>query len=177
MQLVKIFSEDDNLSKEQKIFNKLAEQIEKKKRELDKWERYAQDHRRKHAELLVPLENELYKNKKKIIIFFDSKLQDKELTDAEEKKLKTFIFTICSDLLDEKHDEKVEELLEKYRPPEPKKKHSLDSLIEEFSSRMEENMHQWHEDMAENNDEEDFYKKKTRDCKRKRRERINEKYL
>ncbi len=63
--LIKIHSDENNLSKEQKLFNQLSKQIERKKKELGKWEKYAEEYRQKHAKYFFPLENEFYECRKK----------------------------------------------------------------------------------------------------------------
>ena len=40
-----LIEETNNLSEEQKLFNKLVKQIEKKKKELSKWEQCAEDYK------------------------------------------------------------------------------------------------------------------------------------
>jgi len=43
-----LLEETNNLSEEQKLFNKLVKQIEKKKKELSKWEQCAEDYKYKY---------------------------------------------------------------------------------------------------------------------------------
>ena len=50
-----LLEETNNLSEEQKLFNKLVKQIERKKKELSKWEQCAEDYKYKYIKELSPI--------------------------------------------------------------------------------------------------------------------------
>jgi len=151
--LIKIHSDENNLSKEQKLFNQLSKQIERKKKELGKWEKYAGEYRQKHAKYFFPLENEFYECRKKMVFLFDTRLGDTNFNNGEKRKLRSLTHDMCIDLLNETYDEKVEIILKKYSKPRTKKKSVLEDIFENIASKMEENIGRWQEEMA-NEDEE-----------------------
>jgi hypothetical protein len=151
--LIKIHSDENDLSEEQKLFNQLSKQIEKKKKELDKWEKYAEEYRQKHTKYFFPLENEFYECRKSMVFLFDMRLEDTNFNNGEKRKLRALTHDMCIDLLSENYDEKVEIILKKYSKPRPKKKSILEDIFENIASKMEENIGRWQEEMA-NEDEE-----------------------
>ena len=153
--LIKIHSDKRDLSEEQKLFNQLSEQIEKKKKELLKWEKCAEEYRQKHTKYFFPLKNELYECRKNLVLLFDMRLEDIDFNNGEKRKLKALTHDMCLDLLDEKYDEKVEIILKKYSKPGPKKKSILDDFFKDIASKMEENIGKWQEEMA--SEEEEYY--------------------
>lgn len=158
--LIKIHSDEKRLSEEQELFNKLSEQIEKKKKELAKWERYAEDHRHKYAKYFYPLENKLYECRKKLIFLFDTRLEDTDFNNGEKRKLKTLIYDMCLDLLNEKYDEKLEVIFKKYSKPKTKKQSMVNDLFEDMASKMEERLNGWQEEVSREEADEEYYEPK-----------------
>ena len=155
----------NNLSEEQKLFNKLVQQIEKKKKELDKWDKCAEDYGYRHHEKLSPIEEEFNNYRAEFVYVLDKASLNKGLTKREKEKIITVICDISNELLSIKHNEKLAAIFSKNQAIEKEMQgKNKGNFFDDFIEGIEEAMKDRIEDEEEKyrsdriDDEEDYYR-------------------
>jgi len=136
-----LLEETNNLSEEQKLFNKLVKQIEQKKKELSKWEQCAEDYKYKYIKELSPIEDELNKYKNDLVNILDIAYSNKGFNKGEKNLMVGIICDISSELLSLKYNEKLEDIFFKYHAIEKAAEtKNDDGFFDDFIEGVEEAM-------------------------------------
>lgn len=141
-----LIEETNNLSEEQKLFNKLVKQIERKKKELNKWERCAEDYKHKYHKGLSPIEDELNKYRNEFVYILDNAYSNKNFSKKEKKLIVTLIHDMCAESLSLTYDENLANIFTTYQAivKEDQKKRAgsfYDDIVQRIEDDMKERMH------------------------------------
>lgn len=102
------------LSKEQKAFNSLIKQIDKRRKRLGTWETVTSAFQQQYVNELLPLEQASIALQIQMVYCLDRAYSQKELTQAERRKTAAVIVDRARDLIDE--EESLKTIYNKYNP-------------------------------------------------------------
>lgn len=102
------------LSKEQKTFNSLIGQIEKRRKRLRAWETVTPTFQQRYVNDLLPLEQTLTALQIRMVHCLDRAYEQKELTKAERRKMAAMITALAGDLIND--DDGLKAIYNKYSP-------------------------------------------------------------
>jgi len=114
--IVQAFSETDAkiLTKSQKTFQKLIEDIDLKRQLLREWESESTRHHRKYADHFVPLLNSFNGLRETLLVTLDNAYGEKGLSKNMRQKIQDIICTLAGELLMGDDNDRVKEIYNRY---------------------------------------------------------------
>jgi hypothetical protein len=113
--IVRVHDEkSSNLSKGQKIFNRLAKQIAQKKQELLDWQNTIPVYQNSHIQEFVPMTEAFSQLQENLVYLLDEAYRKVKLNQMEKKKLKIIICELAEKLAYESDSEELKLIYNKY---------------------------------------------------------------
>lgn len=123
-----------NLSKAEKLFNKLTKKIEEKRNELSAWQNVIPAYQQKYISQFLPLKKSFDEYRIQIVRLLDKVFIDKALSKKDREKISDIIASITAELALEGNDGNLKEIYNKYS------KSDFDAELNESEDMMKEMM-------------------------------------
>ncbi|OYY74531.1 MAG: hypothetical protein B7Y40_04075 [Gammaproteobacteria bacterium 28-57-27] len=116
--------EQENPSPAQAAFNKLLQQIEKKRAQITEWQSTISNFQQKYTLDLLPILQAKNKLKTAFVLRLDELYDIRDISRRERERLGDMILEFASDLLAQENNPQLEDICAKYQPQDTNPKHT-----------------------------------------------------